>query len=61
MGECLDSLIEEYADVLVCLTVFAEALGIDFDDMMDQIGDIGVAKLKRWISRLHEREEKKDG
>lgn len=22
MGECLDNLIEEYADVLVCLTVF---------------------------------------
>lgn len=61
VGECLDNLIEEYADVLVCLTVFAEALGIDFDGMMDQIGDIGVAKLERWISRLQEREEKKDG
>ena len=59
VGECSDNLTEEFADVLVCLTVFAEAFDVDFDSLMDEIGDIGEAKMKRWAERLEEANKKR--
>ena len=59
IDECSNNLTEEFADVLVCLTVFAEAFGVDFDSLMDEIGDIGEAKMKRWAERLEEANKKR--
>jgi NTP pyrophosphatase (non-canonical NTP hydrolase) len=59
VSECSDNLTEEFADVLVCLTVFAEAFDVDFDSLMDEIGDIGEAKMKRWAERLEEANKKR--
>lgn len=59
VGEYSDNLTEEFADVLVCLTVFAEAFDVDFDSLMDEIGDIGEAKMKRWAERLEEANKKR--
>ena len=59
IDECSDNLTEEFADVLVCLTVFAEAFGVDFDSLMDEIGNIGEAKMKRWAERLEEANKKR--
>lgn len=59
VGECSDNLTEEFADVLVCLTVFAEAFDVDFDSLIDEIGDIGEAKMKRWAERLEEANKKR--
>lgn len=59
IDECSNNLTEEFADVLVCLTVFAEAFDVDFDSLMNEIGDIGEAKMKRWAERLEEANKKR--
>lgn len=54
IGECGNNLIEEYADVLVCLRVFSQSVRIDWNALKDELKDIGEAKYARWLTRLQE-------
>lgn len=61
VGECLDSLQEEFADVLLSLCTYCEADHLDFDDFIDGMGDIMVKKSDRWLERLKAEHDWKEG
>ena len=46
--EAFNNLIEEYADVLLCL----EVLGMETSEVITQVGEIIPEKLDRWVQRL---------
>lgn len=52
--ECIDSLTEEVADVMLCIRLIIEGYVID----PDKVNDIVEEKMQRWRERLEEAEEK---
>lgn len=49
-GECLQELIEEMADVDLCMDVIKYCRGFDFY----RVGDIESEKMERWAKRIRE-------
>lgn len=57
--ECWENLIEEYADVFLCIRTLLESLDISLlDDFTDKAADIVCQKQDRWLARLQEKESK---
>lgn len=55
MNRATGSLLEEFADVLVCMAVFGESTGVVDMEIIDEIRR---GKMERWLKRLEEKEEK---
>lgn len=53
-GECLNNLVEELADVLLCCEVFCETDHLDTDDIETNIIEVANQKYDRWCQRLQE-------
>lgn len=53
-GECLDNLVEELADVLLCAIVFCQSESLDTDELESQAAEIAEKKHARWLKRLEE-------
>lgn len=58
--ECSNNLQEECADVLLCLTEYLIASGIDIEDYFGGVRKISERKATRWLMRLQEKEAKND-
>lgn len=52
--ECTDNLVEEFADMMLCVRVVCEATNTDFDDFLDDAAEIMVKKCDRWATRLED-------
>lgn len=61
MGECLDNLQEEVADVLLSLRIYCEADHIDFEDFLDGMDEIMIKKSDRWLERLQKAHPQEGG
>lgn len=62
VGECLENIQEEMADVFVCLTMFGKSAERDgiliYNRYMEKVIKIEDEKETRWLSRLEEKENK---
>lgn len=55
--ECSKNLQEEVADVMLCLSTYLAATGVDVEKYYDDgIGEIMERKCARWLCRLMEKE-----
>ena len=61
VGECLDNLQEEVADVLLSLRIYCEADHIDFEDFLDGMDEIMIKKSDRWLERLQKAHPQEGG